>query len=138
MANMLYNKAREAFLKGEINWVTDTIKAVLVDIETVGHKYDVDAANHQYLAIIPAEARIATATLTGKTATDGIADASDTVFGNVAGNRCGALVLFKDTGNVATSPLIAYLDAGLGLPVTPNGENINIQWGDTYNKIFRL
>ena len=30
MANALYNKAREGFAKAQINWETDTIKAVLV------------------------------------------------------------------------------------------------------------
>ena len=31
MANKLYDKAREAFLKGDIDWLNDTVKVVLVD-----------------------------------------------------------------------------------------------------------
>ena len=29
-------------------------------------------------------------------------------------------------GNVATDALIAYIDSGTGLPVTPNGGDINV------------
>ena len=35
-------------------------------------------------------------------------------------------MIYKDTGNAATSPLIAYID--LTTPVTPNGGDINITW----------
>ena len=40
-----------------------------------------------------------------------------------------AIVLFVDTGNVATDALIAYIDsASSGLPVTPNGGDIVVAW----------
>ena len=35
-------------------------------------------------------------------------------------------MIWKDTGSEATSPLIAYFDTVTGLPVTPNGGNINL------------
>jgi hypothetical protein len=134
MANKLYDKGREAFLKGDIDWLGDTIKVVLVDQAD----YTVDLANHAYLSSVPVAARVATGTLSGKTATNGIADANDVTFASVSGDECEALVLYKDTGVEGTSPLIAYLDTGIGLPVTPNGDDITIQWGDATNKIFRL
>jgi hypothetical protein len=134
MANALYDKAREAFLKGQINWLTDTIKVILVDAAD----YAVDLAAHDYLNDVPAAARVATATLASKTATNGVADAADVTFSSVSGDSCEALILYKDTGTESTSPLIAYLDTGLNLPVTPNGTNIIVQWSDVDSKIFKL
>jgi hypothetical protein len=134
MANALYDKAREAFLKGEIDWLNDTIKMVLVDAAD----YTVDLATDQYLEDVVAAARVATATLSGKAATDGVADANDVTFTSVTGDPCEALVLYKDTGIESTSPLIAYIDSGVNLPVTPNGTDITVQWSNVYSKIFRL
>lgn len=135
MANALYDNGRESFLRGEISWNADDIKAVLVD--TALYTLDLDA--HQFLSDIPGGARVATsANLAGKTTTDGVADANDVTFPTVSGASVEALVLYQDTGVEATSRLIAYIDTATGLPVTPNGGDITIQWAATANRIFRL
>ena len=42
-------------------------------------------------------------------------------------------------GTESTSNLIAYMDTGMtGLPVTPNGGDITVQWANTSNRIFKL
>lgn len=125
MANALYAKGRESFLKGEISWSADNIKTVLVDTAT----YTVDLANHQFLSDIPAGERVATsANLTAKTTTAGTADAADVTFASVTGDQSEALVVYQDTGVEGTSRLIAYIDTASGLPVTPNGGDISVQW----------
>lgn len=135
MSNALYDKGREAFLKGDIDWLNDDIKVVLVDTDD----YSVDLANHDFLNDIDAGARVATSSnLAGKTATAGVADANDATFSAVTGDVSEALAIYKDTGDPSTSPLIAYIDAATGLPVTPNGGDIVIQWDDGANKIFKL
>jgi len=135
MANALYDNGRESFLRGEISWNADDIKAVLVDTAL----YTVDLDAHQFLSDIPGGARVATsANLAGKTTTDGVADANDVTFPAVSGASVEALVLYQDTGVEATSRLIAYIDTATGLPVTPNGGDITIQWAATANRIFRL
>ena len=135
MANALYDKARQAFLEGSIAWLTDTIKAVLVDTGA----YTPNLATHQFLSDIPSGARIYTSVaLTGKTSTNGVADANDLTDTAVTGVSCEALVLIKDTGSAATSPLIAYIDTATGLPVTPSGGDILITWDNGANKIFKL
>ena len=58
MANALYDKGRQGFLEGSIDWDTDTIKVVLIDTAD----YTVNLATHQYLSDIPAAARVATST----------------------------------------------------------------------------
>ena len=56
----------------------------------------------------------------------GVFDAADVAFTTVTGDPSEVLVIYKDTGSAATSPLIAYIDTATGLPVTPNGGNINV------------
>lgn len=125
MANALYAKGRESFLKGEISWSADNIKTVLVDTAT----YTVDLANHQFLSDIPSGERVATsANLTAKTTTAGTADAADVTFSSVTGDQSEALVVYQDSGAEGTSRLIAYIDTASGLPVTPNGGDISVQW----------
>jgi len=137
MANALYDKGREAFAKGDINWKAsggDTIKVILVDT----NDYTVDLANHDHLDDVPTAARVATATMTLLDPTNGICDANDVTFTSVTGDQCEAIIIYKDTGNASTSPLIAYIDTATGLPVTPNGGDIGITWDNGSNKIFKL
>lgn len=136
MANALYDKGRNAFLTGGIDWENDTIKCTLVDIAD----YTVDLALHDFfddIVVVPA-AEVATVALATKTAVDGVADAADITFTGVTGDQSEALVIWKDTGTPATSPLIAYIDTATGLPVTPNTGDIIVQWSDGANKIFKL
>lgn len=134
MANVLYDPGRDAFLNGDIDYTNDTIKVYLIDT----NDYSFSAA-HQYLSQVAAGSRVANATLAGKSTSAGVADASDTVLSSVTGDQSEALILVKDTGNEATSPLIGYIDsAAAGLPVTPNGGDITITWDNGANKIFKL
>ena len=135
MANTLYDFARQRFLEAQINWMTDTIKVLLVDTGA----YTPQTAVHQYLADIPISARIAgPVTLTSKTTTGGAADAADVTFTSVTGASIEALVLYKDTGTESSSPLIIYIDSGTGLPITPNTGDIICTWDNGANKIFKL
>lgn len=135
MANALYGKGRQKFLEGTIHWVIDDIKAVLIDTAD----YTVNIDSHEFLQSIDATARVATsANLTNKTSVLGVADADDVTFSLVTGDTVEAIVIYKDTGFATTSPLIAYIDGGTGLPVTPNGGDITIQWDSGANKIFKL
>lgn len=121
MANTLYDYCRQRFLEAQINWMTDTIKVILVSTSA----YTPQTAVHQYLADIPVSARIAgPVTLTAKATTGGAADASDCTFTSVSGATINAIVIYKDTGTEATSPLTAYIDTATGLPITPNGGDI--------------
>lgn len=139
MSNSLYPLARQAFLSGSINWSSDTIKVAAVNTSTSGNNYTVDLATDQYLNIIPTAAVIATSTaLTSPTVANGVASAANVTYASVTGNRIDALVIYKDTGNASTSPLLAYVDTGTGLPLVPNGGSIEISWDTGANGIFAL
>ncbi len=135
MANTLFDFARQRFLEAQINWMTDTIKAILVDTGA----YTPQTAVHQYLSDIASSARIAgPVTLTAKATTGGAADAADITFTSVSGPSIEAIILFADTGTESTSPLIAYIDTATGLPITPNGGDIIVTWDNGANKIFKV
>ena len=135
MANTLYDAARQRFLEGQFNWLTDTIKVLLVDTGA----YSVVTGTHQYLSDIPTTARIAgPVTLTAKTTTGGAADGADVTFPSVTGASIEAIVIYSDSGTESTSPLIAYIDTATGLPITPNGGDIIVTWDNGVNKIFRV
>ena len=135
MANALYDKGREAFLNGSINWSSDTIKCVLLDAAD----YTPNLSTHQYLSDVPGAARVGTPqTLGTKTSTAGVADAADATFPAVTGDPSEYLLIYKDTGVEGTSPLIALIDTATGLPVTPNGGDITVAWDNGANKIFKL
>jgi len=137
MANALYGKGRQSILEGGVAFLADNIKAALVNI--AGGHYTLAIDSDQYLAAIAAGDRVAiSGNLTSKTSTLGVADAADITFPTVSGAVCGAIVIYKDNGNPATSPLIAYIDTATGLPVTPNGGDITVQFDNGSNKIFKL
>ncbi len=122
MANVLYPIGKKAFLDGGINLGSDTIKVALVDTGT----YTYSAAHDFYNDV---SGVVGTpVTLGSKTTTGGVFDAADAVFSALSGSSAEAIIIYKDTGNTATSPLIAYIDSGTGLPVTPTGTDVTITW----------
>lgn len=135
MANALFDGGREGFLDGSIDWDTDNIKTVLVD-----HGTDTPiVTTDRFLADIASGARVAiSGNLAGKTVTNGVADADDMTLVAVTGNSVESVVVYKDTGNAATSRLIAFFDTATGLPLSPNGGDVTITWDSGVNRIFKL
>lgn len=124
MANAWYPKALEAMLQGDIALDTDVVKYVLVDLAD----YTYNAA-HDFLDDVPSGARVGTPqTLGSKTFTNGVLDGADGAFPTVTGDPSEALIIFVDTGTESTSELLIFIDTATGLPVTPNGGNINVTW----------
>lgn len=135
MANALYDKGRQAFLDGDIDWSNDTIKLLLVDAAD----YTVNISTHDFHNDVTSGGIVATSSAFGsKTSTNGVADAADVTLTAVTGDPSECIIIYKDTGSSATSPLIAYIDTATGLPVTPNGGDITITWDNGSNKIFKL
>jgi hypothetical protein len=139
MANSLYDKARNGFLRGDISWKSggDTFRAYLVDIQG-GTGYAVDLVDDEFLDDIPAAALVSFIALAPADPTAGVADAPDVTFTSVTGAECEAVVIVNWVTNAADSPLIAYIDSATGLPATPIGGDIKITWDSGANKIFKL
>ena len=122
MANKFYPKGAEKIMRAAINFDSDTIKAVIVS-----DAYTFSTA-HEFLSDLGT--RVGTdQTLTNKSVTGGVLDADDLDFGTLApGNTVKAIVIYKDTGNATTSPLLFYIDTALGLPFSTNGGIVTIPW----------
>ncbi len=135
MANALFAKAKKKFLDADIDLLVDNIKCVLVD-----HADDnPDVSTDEFLSDILAAARVATSgNLANKSTTGGVFDADDITIAAVTGDQFESIVIYKDTGDASTSPLIARIDTASGLPCTPNGGDITITWDNGSNKIFAL
>lgn len=134
MANALYDNFKHQLGLGNFDLSSDSLSVMLVDTD----EYTPDLAAHTSLADIPLEARVVSGALTNVSWTNGVLDADDHTFTAVTGAESEALVIYKDTGTEETSLLIALYDTVTGLPVTPNGGDIQIVWDNGPNKIFKL
>ena len=129
MANIMYAKAKQAFISGGIDLTSVTVKFVIVDTTGGAANYTVDSVNHEFLSDVAAGARRGTSpALSSKTVTNGNFDAADitNAFSSLSGGAIEAMILFVDTGVEATSRLIAYFDTGGGLPFSPTGNNADL------------
>lgn len=135
MANVLYPKAKEDFLAGNLNLSSNTITIALVDTDVYTF-----SSTHEDRADIPNSAVVATANLQSKTITSGVFDADDASFTSVSGANCEALIIYHTDiqGGNTTSRLIAYVDSASGLPILPNGGDITVRFSSGANKIFAL
>ncbi len=133
MANALYEKYLQACvswsqagLAAPIDLFADDVRFVYVDTAA----YVVNLATDQFLSDIPPAAIIATSPLfTGKTSAAGVFDANDVTTPPFVGPSIEALVIFKDTGVAASSPLVVYIDTttNAALPFNPGATKI-VQW----------
>lgn len=138
MANALYPKWKEAIMQGTANSSlagsgTTGVYAVLVD--TAVYTY---SAAHEFFSSV-ASGKIGTEVEIGsKTFVNGLFDGADITETAVSGASAEAIVVFiKNAGANTTWRLVAYLDTGItGIPVTPNGGDININWNAS--GIFQL
>ena len=137
MANALYDLGRKAFLDGGIAWLTDNIKVTSIDEDD-----DVPVlATDEFLDDILAGAReFQSGNLASKTSAAGTADAANLApaFTGAAGDEFESISLYRDSGAAATSELLANIDTATGLPLTPDGGNINITWSAAADRIFTL
>ena len=126
MANGIFASAKKAILDGDVDLLVDDIRVVLVDAAD----YTVNLATHDFLDDIPVGARVAVSgALASKTTTAGTFDAADVTLSAVTGDQSEAVVFYVHTGNDATARLLFYIDTGVtGLPVTPNGNDIDLIW----------
>jgi len=126
MADALFDKYKEKLMAAGIDMINDTIKLSLVkDTYTF-------TATDEFLDDVGtgnlAGGAAAAQTIAGtKTITNGVFDSSDVIetFTAINDGTVDALLVWKDTGNTATSPVIAYIDSPSELPFATNGGDVN-------------
>ena len=135
MANAVYGKGREGFLGGDIDWDAHNIKLTFVDAADYTLQIDV---HDFYDDITPAGRVAASGNFANKTKALGVADADDVTVTSVTGDQFEYIIIWRDSGVESTSNLIVCIDTATGLPCTPNGGDITVQWDSGANKIFKL
>ena len=125
MANELYETFKEGLLNKEFDLNTDLIKATLID----SADYTYSAAHDFYGGATPDVAAGAKVAESGALATPtiaaGVFDTANFTWSAVTGDQSEAIILWDDT--ITDDRLIAFYDTGMtGMPVTPNGGDINV------------
>lgn len=136
MANLTYNEGIESVVDRNVDYIADTIKAMLVSSTYTPNKDDqfIDTGG----ASDPVDARIGTdqtlgSKVTGKDTTGDFAyfDAADPTWTAVAGgSTIAGVVIYKDTGTPTTSKVLAYLDV---TDTATNGGDITVQFATPAN-----
>jgi len=136
--NAIYNKAKSLIASGGVQYLTDTIKVLLVT-----EVYQVDIDTHQYLADVQvlagAEAEgigytIGGVELLNKAVLEDLVnnrtawDADDLVW-SASTLRVRGAIIYKDTGDAATSPLLVFKDYVTDQITT--GTDLTIEWDAT-------
>lgn len=136
MTNSVYPKFLKRCLTSGGNLVAGTVKCSLIDTSL----YTRSDADEFYSAV--AAAVVGTpVTLAGCTVSDlGAFDSATnpSFTGLVSAPSIEALVVWVDTGSAATSPLVAFIDSAIGLPVPAGKTQVDITWDDGPNKVFKL
>lgn len=124
MANALYPLFKQALLNKEHDLNTDDIRALLVDAAD----YSYNSA-HNFLDDVASGGIVAaSSTLGSPTIAVGLFDTADFSWTAVTGDQAEQVILYNHTGGSdAARGLIAFYDTGItGMPVTPNGGDINV------------
>lgn len=122
--NRAYNGAYSALWRGEVDWIEDDIRVLLVR----GSLYAF-SASHQTLAQIPSGARASDVALTGRTESGGTAFAADPTWPMVpVGADVTAVVVYAQGASDAESRLLLWLDELDGLPRPTGGTDVMLSW----------
>lgn len=136
MANALYGKAKESLLSGEVDLTSNTVKFLMVSSD-----YVVAIDTHEFVSDIGSGNIVArSGELDNKTVTLGVFDADNETVEEYGNSGFEYVILYADSGNDATSRLLAYIDTADGLPVaaTNGTASVAIQWSNAASKIFAL
>lgn len=129
MANAFYPTFLEAILATALTGTT--VKAMAVNSVGGATQYTYSAA-HNFVSDVASGAILArSGALASKTFVGGVlrADNLAPAFAALAGDPFELVILYIDTGSDATSRLLACYDTATGLPLTPDGTDVNINWG---------
>lgn len=127
MANALYPAYKQALGAETHNMTVDSIRAILADATDYAY-----SSAHDFLDDVPGAGRVAVSgSLTSPTFTGGVFDTADFTWTSVTGDQCEQIILYNHDGAGAATDaarqLVAFYDTSItGMPVTPNGGNINV------------
>lgn len=127
--SFLYDRAKQGYLAGSLTWFSP-MRAVLVTADYRAKPTDLS------LTSIPPAAILATSDLLdGLEVLGGRAAAGNVWFHDVMGADAAAVVLYADRVIPGMSPLVCYIDSAEGLPFSPDGSPVRVEWPE---EVFAL
>lgn len=133
MANAVPNSYKLAAISGTIAPATDTLKIALLNssfvpnIDTQQFFGDVNANEVSGAGYTAGGNTLASKTLTQDNTNDrGVLDAADSTWSTLTAANIAYAVIYKSTGNNATSPILCILD--LGGSQSQTGANFTVQF----------
>jgi hypothetical protein len=125
VANALYDTFKQGLGLKVFDMDADVFKATLID----SADYTYSAAHDFYgggTPDVPAAAKVAASgDISGTWSAAGVFDSADFTWTAVSGDQSEAIVIWDDT--IVDDRLAAFYDTGMtGMPVTPNGGDINV------------
>lgn len=119
MANALYPTCKASLWNANpaIDVDTDSIKCAL---STAAYN-----SAHQYYSSVSASTVGTPQTLTSVTTTAGKFTSAAVSFSSIT-IASGVVILYKDTGSGATSPLIGWYDTGTAMPITVTSGTVTV------------
>ena len=116
MASQLYPKGAENILEGNAQFGTHNFKVLFYSGSfNSAHEFHSDLTGGSIIAT--------SGNLASVVATNGVVNANDITITAVTGSAFTHVILFRDTGTSATSPLIAIFDVA---SFTPTGGDVNV------------
>lgn len=127
--NQLYPNAREEFLTGGIDWVSDSIAVALYN---AGGTF---SESNVHLGDVGGVQVSAGSSLANKSATDGYADADDYLYvGLTSVDTVVYAIMYRTSDNL----LIAHMDTVDGFPFTPSGDTYVLKGSMLGGAFFRI
>lgn len=127
MADEIYQEFKEDCLDGTGPDLTgNPVHAVLID--EADYTRSTGNGGHATMADVAGAAQVATsAAIGGKSVAGRTFDLADYTFTSVTGDECEAILYYEERSAAAAGRfLIIIKDSATGLPVTPNGGDINV------------
>lgn len=136
MANLIYGKAKQALLNGQINVSSQSLKILFVD-----STYSFSQNTHEFVSHVSSSAiKGRSIALLNVQNVLGALDADDLTIVDYSGAAFNTVILYVDTGSDATSRLIAHIDTAAGIPFAGHNSlvNITIVWSNESTRIISL
>lgn len=135
MSTFVYDNARSLAATAQLNWpAAGTVKAALLS-----EAYTPNAHLDVNLSDVPGGAVIISTTMSGLAQANGICTGTIPEFmAFINAATVVGLLIYIDSGNPATSPLIYYSDEGVGFPFQPLGFNYAVGADLTAGGFFQL
>jgi hypothetical protein len=137
--NFWYGSGVQKIANGDIVVSTATMRAYGINEQS--GEYDLPDPAHEFLDSIPGGSRVAMSdVLTGvEFLYDGVLTMDPSVFVAAVGpGQIDAVVLVVEDGGDTTSSLIMHITDMGGLPVFPNGTNVDLIWNTGLDGVGRI